>query len=147
MEPWSGLQCASAVLSFVSFAGSLVSGASKVYSGSSGLGPTVDDLRQVALSLTRIKSDFDKLTSTSSKTLSSNDTQILEQLHASQGIADGLLSSIDNICRHGEDGPTVWSSVREALQTIWSADELKVLEARLHQSLNQLHMLMSEATL
>ncbi|KAK4161515.1 hypothetical protein QBC43DRAFT_189361, partial [Cladorrhinum sp. PSN259] len=148
MEVWSAIQCASAVLSFVDFASKLLSGTYDVYTGSSSLEPTGKDLKSISNSLHSLRKDLETNTArgSASKANSQIDIEIQRLVQECQTIVDSLISIIDKVCQHEGTGPSVWSSFKEALATLWKNKEIQELQKQLEGHQRQLELLMIAAT-
>lgn len=145
MDPWSGIQAASAVLSFVTFAGSLLSGAYKVYTGSSQTGPSGQDMRLIAQSLKSLRSDITRGLPLKLPELPESDVKINDMCQACEEIANSLVAAIESICGHGDGKPTFWDSFRQSLRSIWNKEKIDDLQRRLESLQTQIQVLLNAA--
>ncbi|KAK4222653.1 hypothetical protein QBC38DRAFT_489312 [Podospora fimiseda] len=117
MDPWSGIQYASAVLGIVDVVGNFISLAYRAYTGSLDLQPTADDLKVQLQTLQRLKQDTQQ--KQTANTASQADDEIVKLFEECEKVILSLIEIINKIISKSTN-PTVLSSLREALKTLWN---------------------------
>ncbi|KAK4184017.1 hypothetical protein QBC35DRAFT_541536 [Podospora australis] len=120
MDPWTAVQCASAVVGFVNLARRVMAGTYKTDNGAS-------ELRSKAKgdkARSGIYEEFDKLCGECENAIKS------------------ILKVINKVCTRGESNPSLWSSLKESVGTLWNQKEIQGLQAQLERYQQQLPPLM-----
>ncbi|KAK4227122.1 hypothetical protein QBC38DRAFT_443947 [Podospora fimiseda] len=142
MDPWTAVQCASAALGIIDVTKNVLSLAYQAYTGSSSLQPTLDELRA---DLKRLRTLQNNLETKQPVHGSRTDAEISELSQECNIIITSLIDIIDKICKHEEKGPNVWTSLKEAVGTLWNRREIEELQRRLERHQQKLPLLMIAA--
>ncbi|KAK3986008.1 hypothetical protein QBC44DRAFT_273911 [Cladorrhinum sp. PSN332] len=137
MDVWTSIQCASSVLGILDVTGKVLSLWYEAYTGSSSLDLTVDDLKAYLERLRCIQRD--------ARARSQTDVQIQDLCRRCEGVATSLIDIIGKICRRSQTGPSAWSSLRQAVQTLWKKTEINYLKTKLESDQQQLAFLVVAA--
>ncbi|KAK4230112.1 hypothetical protein QBC38DRAFT_496850 [Podospora fimiseda] len=140
MEAWAAIQYASAVLGIVDFGSKVLSLAHSASKGDSSLEPTTEQLKKRLEDLRRLSSDAAK-----TGLAGELDEEINTLYQENEKVIQDLIEIIHKICKHGENGPSKSSSVREAVLTLWNEKEIGELQSRLEQSERRLPILVIAA--
>jgi cysteinyl-tRNA synthetase len=131
MDPLTIIGLVGNIVQFVDFSGKLISKSTELYQSSEGALAENINTETVTNHLVLLNN---KLKNAATSTSDS----ALERLCKSCGTAaDELLAALDNVKVKGKQ--TKWKSMRKALRSVWSKEEIKELErrlARLREELN-----------
>lgn len=141
MEPLSALGVATAVVQFLDFTGKVVAGTYQIHTARSGAGTTIQD---VTASLTRVNNEIRMtLSCPTPQTLSAHEQDILLLGKKCDDIGDRLLTTLLKIERSSKtrSNPTVFSSFKTALLTVWKQPEIDTLCRTLENHRSQISLL------
>jgi len=133
MDPLSALSVAASAVQFIDFATNLLSGTMEIYRSAEGAQSATRDLKSI---IRHFKELNDSLLLSSSDPEGGKDLQQL-CLDCSK-VAEQLLSALNKISVEGK--ATLWKSFIVALKSVWSHDEIEVLERRLDMFRRQISM-------
>ncbi|KAK4161516.1 hypothetical protein QBC43DRAFT_357612 [Cladorrhinum sp. PSN259] len=139
MDPWSAVQCASAVVGFIDLAGRLVVGTYKTYTGASDLRATAKELENVRQ---RLRALGDGAKSDNKRSKSKAHTEFHELCGKCEEAIDSMLGIIKKVCEVGETNPSLWSSLKENVGKLWSTNDVGELQKQLEGYQRQLPVLM-----
>lgn len=132
MEPLAIVSLVGNILQFVDFSSKLISKSTELYRSSDGALAENIDIETVIKDLLLLNS---KLKNTTAAT----GDDALEKLCTSCGTAaDELLVALDKVKVKGK--PDKWKSIRKALRTIWSKEEIEGLDRRLGMLKDELNL-------
>jgi hypothetical protein len=131
MDPLTIIGLVGNIVQLVDFSGKLISKSTELYQSSEGALAENIDTETVTNHLVLLNNKLKNAATTTGDSA-------LERLCKSCGTAaDELLAALDNVKVKGKQ--TKWKSMRKALRSVWSKEEIKELErrlARLREELN-----------
>lgn len=132
MEPLTIIGLVGTIVQFVDFSGKLISKSTELYrSGEGALAENIDT-ETATTHLVLLNSKLQKTTVTTGDSA-------LEKLCTSCGaVADDLLVALDKIKVKGISDR--WKTIRKALQSVWSKEEIEGLERRLAKLKEELNL-------
>lgn len=140
MEPLSALSIATAVVQFLDFAGTLVSGTWEISRSSFGDTEKNSDLRYITESLQKHNEELRNcLNQSNVAPFSSQDRDIEQLCRQCNEVADRLVTILNRVRSHSKDSK--WTSFRAALRTMWSQEEVDTLQKTLDSYRQQISML------
>lgn len=138
MEPFSALAVATSAVQFIDFTAKVLSQTHTLRNSSTGQSEDHRNLESVTKSLKQISASLSSNAgNTDGASVQSQDDKDLQMLCQNcQTISIQLLDCLKRL--KVENGSTCWSTFRQALQTIWSREELDALEKNLDRCRQQL---------
>lgn len=132
MEPLAIIGLVGSVVQFVDFSGKLISKSTELYQSSKGALAENIDIETAISDLVFLKSKLQITTATTGD-------NALERLCTSCGTAaDELLLALDKVKVKGKPGK--WKSIRKAIRSVWSKEEIEELERRLERLKEELNL-------
>ena len=138
MEPFSALAVATSAVQFLDFTSKVLSQGYKLRSSTRGqtedhevLEDVTANLKNISLSLS---ANVEKKSGTSIQT--QDDKEFQELCRNCHTISIQLLESLERL--KVKSDASQWSSLRQALRTVWSADQINALDTRLDRCRQQL---------
>ncbi|KAK3986014.1 hypothetical protein QBC44DRAFT_403372 [Cladorrhinum sp. PSN332] len=146
MDPLTAIQCASSVLGIIEITKTVLSLANQTYTGSSSLQPTSDELKADLKRLRSLQNNLETKRPVDGNPAAKIDGEIDELSRECEVIIWSLIDIIDKICKHEEKGPSAWTSLKEAMGTLWNKKEIEELQRRLERHQQKLPLLMIAAS-
>lgn len=137
MEPFSCLAVATAAVQFLEFSSSIVSATWTIYNANPG--DLNQDLHSITQKLIDLNSNIEgALKPGNPGPLSSQDEHIIQLGRQCNEVGSRLISALDRI--QSQKKNQFWKSVRLALGTLWSQNEIDSLEKTLNSFRQQISM-------
>jgi hypothetical protein len=141
MEPLSALSIATAVVQFLDFTANVVSGTCEIYKNSSDYAQRNIDIEKITTSLVSLNDDIrNSLSQSDRHQQSARDQQIEELAKRCNELGERVLAALQRL--QPKRKPTLWTSFRLALRSIWSESEIESLEKTLEKYQRQISMLL-----
>jgi hypothetical protein len=137
LDPMSAVSLASSIVQFIDFSGKIVSKGRRIYLSAEGALPKNLELGVVTNDLSRLAGALRK--AALDRTKSNDDEKSLQTISDECAkIADILLERLEKLKVKSDAKHRGWKSVRQALKSVWSKEELEELAARLWMFRDQL---------
>jgi hypothetical protein len=131
MDPITAVSLAGTVIQFVDFTSKLVSKSTELYRSGRGVLAENADIETTTADLTKLNGRLKQTTA-----VGDSDLQALCQ--ACGDVAEQLLAALAKVKVNGKGQK--WQSLRKALRSIWSKEEIGQLEQRLASFRGELHL-------
>ena len=141
LDPFTALSLAGNFVQFVQFGCTLAAKAHEVYSSKSGASEETLEMESVTTRLLGSVHDLDNHLasvgpSNDPDSVSKSSRRLLEIADACKMIAEDILRRLEAM--KIREPPSIWTSVRQALRTMWTKDELDALMKRLKAYISEL---------
>lgn len=130
MDPLSALSVVAATLQFVDFSAKLLSQSYEIYKGKGGEFLDKSKALQEEKGSITVAEHLLTLNQEIRKSRDAGNEDLQKLCDECNAVAHQILGGLNKLKGDGKK-PTVWSSFRLALHTVWSRDEVKRLEQRL----------------
>ena len=131
MDPITAVSLAGTVIQFVDFTGKVISKSTEFYRSGRGEFAEHDDIETTAADLTKLNTQLKQTTAV-------DDPDLQALCQACGDVADQLLAALAKVKVNGKGQK--WQSLRKALRSIWSKEEIGQLEQRLASFRSELNL-------